>query len=490
MMIAIDAIRERYAELLVGPAGVNVQPGQSLRVVSPRVRDDRLLAAIAGAGEALGARHDSGEPQEHAATVCLTCPADIDAVPSLDPRDALDEDGRWRAQLTICAVPTEEWAQSLHPGERGALDRLWLDLAVACGLVEPDDRTRPLDDATPRWVRRHETLEGRVAWLNRLQLDRVRFLGGGSDLVVGLLPTSRWVGPRATSQSGVVFVPNVPCDEIFTAPDPARAEGHALARQAPVVDGEAIDELTLEFQPGRPCIVTAAGDGAERLTNLVTGAGLWLGEVALVEKSGLVARAGRRSWGHPLLDENTASHVALGAAFPGTYGRSDAERVPSVARHRDVTLTASAVYGYHAVDLTASPMARSVQALPISILARAKWSGTRDRTRIPEVVDVLRIAMAVTRRPLCALVADACPPGRLFGIEDHPLVELLPNVGASVSAPTEQQRELLAALRDNWAQAPDLRLGQLLLNLANTREHSVLASVADSRLREMIAADE
>ena len=44
---------------------------------------------------------------------------------------------------------------------------------------------------------------------------------------MGLLAGARWEHPVMVSARGVAHVPNVPTEEIFTVPDPARVDGVA-----------------------------------------------------------------------------------------------------------------------------------------------------------------------------------------------------------------------------------------------------------------------
>ena len=75
--------------------------------------------------------------------------------------------------------------------------------------------------------------------LDARRLDSLRFEGPGTDLTVGLLPTSRFAGdaPGSTTVDGVVFNPNLPTEEVFTTPDPTRTDGVVTATKPLDVDG-------------------------------------------------------------------------------------------------------------------------------------------------------------------------------------------------------------------------------------------------------------
>ena len=68
-------------------------------------------------------------------------------------------------------------------------------------------------------------LSARAKQLDERAFDGIRFRGPGTDLFVGLLPTSRWSSAEDETVEGRRFVANVPTEEVYTTPDPARAEG-------------------------------------------------------------------------------------------------------------------------------------------------------------------------------------------------------------------------------------------------------------------------
>jgi aminopeptidase len=59
-----------------------------------------------------------------------------------------------------------------------------------------------------------------------------------------------------------------------------------------------------------------------------------LGELALVDREGRIGPLGRVFY-DTLLDENAASHIALGAAYAFTAGEADRERINTSAIHLD-----------------------------------------------------------------------------------------------------------------------------------------------------------
>ena len=212
---------------------------------------------------------------------------------------------------TISPYPTEAWARmvfpDLEPDE--AVDALWHDLEHICRLDEPD----PVD----AWQRRITEIWEAASRLDELDLDVLRFVGPGTDLTVGLLPSSRFAkeGGRATTRTGIHHVPNLPTEELFTTPDPVRTEGVVAATKPLDVSGSLVTGLRIRFEGGRAVEIEADTNAqALRERCAVDEGAVRLGEVALVDGKSRIGRLGRTFFS-TLLDENSASHLALGDAY-------------------------------------------------------------------------------------------------------------------------------------------------------------------------------
>jgi aminopeptidase len=362
----------RLAELAVG-VGANVQPGQIVYVAAdlgmeeivrevaatayrrgarfvdvayydPQVKRARIERAD---GDTLGfvpnwygARvHELG--RRRSARVVVTAPSDPAVLGGLDPerlgRDQLPALDEWMEVLgertvnwTIVPWPTLAWARLAYPEleESAGLERLRRDLAHVCRLDEPDPEAA--------WRLRCEELDAVGRRLNALELDALRFEGPGTDLTVGLLPSSTWLGAMSTTVDGLEHLPNVPTEEVFTTPDPERTEGVVRSTKPLVlIDGTLVRGLEVRFEGGRVVqidadegvdvlrIRTAHDDGASRL-----------GEVALVDRESRIGRLGRVFY-DTLLDENATSHIALGAGFEETVAEADVPRVNRSGTHVD-----------------------------------------------------------------------------------------------------------------------------------------------------------
>ena len=111
-------------------------------------------------------------------------------------------------------------------------------------------------------------------------------------------------------------MPNLPTEEVFTSPDPSRADG-VVASSKPLVliDGTVVRDLVVRFEQGR-IVQLDASTAQETMRTIITrddGAAR-LGEVALVDREGRIGALDTVFY-DTLLDENAASHIALGRAF-------------------------------------------------------------------------------------------------------------------------------------------------------------------------------
>ena len=231
---------------------------------------------------------------------------------------------------TVVPCPTEPWARTvfpdLHPEE--ALDKLWEQVAHVCRLDEPDP--------VAAWAERADELEVAAARLNERRFDALHFEGPGTDLTIGLLPSSIFHAARDTTVDGIVHLANLPTEEVYATPDPERAEGHVRSTKPLVlVDGTVVRGLEVRFEGGRAVEIEAEqGAGVMRgRTELDEGAAR-LGEVALVDREGRIGRLGTVFY-DTLLDENAASHIALGDGFDDGLTDEDRARRNRSAIHID-----------------------------------------------------------------------------------------------------------------------------------------------------------
>ena len=232
-----------------------------------------------------------------------------------------------KSSVNWCGVGavTEGWAQQVL-GEPD-VERLWEKIAFCMRLDEPDP--------VAAWNEHLDRLDARAGALTALRPDAIRYRGPGTDLTVGLLPTARWGSARFRTASGIEYVANMPTEEIFTTPDPSRAEGTIRSSMPLSLGGQLIRGLEFSFEDGRIVHVDAE-TGADvvrgHLANIENADRL--GELALVTKESRVGQTGTLFYS-TLFDENATCHIAYGFGVPNAFDGEPDERMNSSKIHVD-----------------------------------------------------------------------------------------------------------------------------------------------------------
>jgi aminopeptidase len=355
-----DAIR-RLADLTVG-FGANVQPGQIVAVATNPDKE-ALTREVARSAYEHGARwvdvqtydpwvkrhrialapEDSLDfvppwlmerlewlSAEGAARISLNGPSAPEALDGLDPGRAgrdlmpyLPNSGavinRRTTNWCVVPCPTVGWARAVYPelDDDAALERLWDAMIHICRL--------DTDDPAAAWTERFASLSGSAARLQARQFDAIRLHGPGTDLTVGLFRSSIWNAADFVRADGLKHFPNLPSEEMFTTPDPARVGGYVSTTMPKELYGSIIDGVRLEFEQGRVTKIEAdRGADALRAVAAKDEGANRLGELALVDGEGRIGPL-KTVFLDTLIDENAASHVALGSAYGFMVG-DDVER--------------------------------------------------------------------------------------------------------------------------------------------------------------------
>jgi aminopeptidase len=363
---------ERFADLVV-EVGANVQEGQDVEILAD-LGTEEAVRAVAGAAYRRGARFvdvwwwdslvkrerllhareetlDYVPPEYGGRTIRLGeergCRIWIignphpDALEGVDPvRAARDRMPRLKERMAltrdrttnwcITSWPTPGWAAQVFPelAPAEAFERLRDELAHVCRLDEPS----PAD----AWRARVAELKSVAARLTERRFDALRLTGPGTDLTVGLLATTLWNAAILERIDGLPSLVNIPTEEVFTSPDPLRVDGVVRATKPLEVSGSLVEGIEMRFEAGRAVEIEATAN-AEVLRGVAAtddGAGR-LGEIALVDGSGRIDALGTVFW-NTLLDENAASHIAIGNGFPfAVTGDDDRARVNESEIHID-----------------------------------------------------------------------------------------------------------------------------------------------------------
>ena len=346
-----DERLERFADLAVR-VGANVQPGQEVVLVSqvehaPIARAMARSALRAGARRILpqiGDRHlrkaaielgpeeELGHSPEYIldwmrtwretrpALIQLTGDPEPDLLEGLDPELVAKADPNDVREIyiplvmerlinwVIVSAPNPGWADAVL-GEPD-VERLWEAIAVTMRLDE--------EDPVAAWREHAAALDARAGSLDASGFDAIRFRGPGTDLTVGLLSRSRWLCATFETESGIVHMPNLPTEEVFTTPDWRRTEGVVQSTFPLIVPGigARVEGLRLRFQAGQIVDVQADGDGADVIRGQLQqdDRASFLGEVALVDGSSRVSQTGL-VFHSTLFDENASCHIAYGSGL-------------------------------------------------------------------------------------------------------------------------------------------------------------------------------
>ena len=231
---------------------------------------------------------------------------------------------------TIVPAPTPSWAEAVYPelDADEALERLWEAVARICRL--------DTDDPTAAWTERVEELKSNAARLTERRFDAIRLHGPRNRPHDRPAPVLRLGGRRLQTVDGVRHYPNIPTEEVFTTPDPERVEGHVSATMPLELFGTIIKGIRVEFEGGR-AVKVDADKGADALRAVVAkddGAAR-LGELALVDGEGRIGPL-KTVFLDTLIDENAASHIALGQGYESPVeDEADRARVNKSRVHVD-----------------------------------------------------------------------------------------------------------------------------------------------------------
>jgi aminopeptidase len=253
--------------------------------------------AIAGANPALLSNEDPGKVGRANRAV------------SQAYRPALELITRHQINWTIVAAATPAWAAAVFPADAPdkALAKLWDAIFFTTRVHAADP--------VSAWRQHDAQLQKRAAFMNGKRYHALQYRGPGTDFRLGLADDHQWLGGGTHAGNGVYCIPNMPTEEIFSAPHKDRADGTVTATKPLSHQGTMIEGIQVRFEKGR-IVEARASRGQEVLEKLIdTDEGARrLGEVALVPHSSPIAQSGLVFF-NTLFDENAASHIALGQAY-------------------------------------------------------------------------------------------------------------------------------------------------------------------------------
>lgn len=407
-------LMQKYADFIV-KVGVNVQPGQTFIIHSP-VEAAFFARACAEAGFAAGAADvvvkysdeqltrirmqqgteenlckvaphilrsylDYAESEGGVCTLSIAA-SDPEALKGIDGgkinrinmarRLALEPWRNYtmndRVQWCVAAIPTPAWARVVFPDRSAeqAVEDLWQVIFDVCRVSEDTDTVK-------QWQAHIDRMSDNRNKLNALKLESVRLMSAnGTDLTIGLADTHVWQSAASTAENGTEFVPNIPTEEVFTAPHKDRVNGVVFGTRPYVYNGQLIEDFTVTFKDGK-VIAHSAAKNAELLGQLLGSdeGARRIGEIALVPASSPINKSGVLFY-NTLFDENAACHIAFGAGYPGTVENGNALSkeellalgVNDSAIHEDVMVGAG--------DMTITGLTKAGQT--VTIFTAGEWA--------------------------------------------------------------------------------------------------------------------
>ena len=356
--IATDALSDQldlYANLLI-KKGVALKPGQELVVEAPVERADFARRVVdrayrAGAGHVTVIGHDDAVTRltyenvetewfkttpswqveqlnslaEAGAAFLFLEGSDPSSLKGIDPakpaaarkarntqcrsfRDGMDFG---RNVWCIAGVPVAAWAREVFPGmsDAEAVYRLW-NLILATSRADGED-------PESAWETHNASFEKTKRWLNQHHFDALRYRSSnGTDFTVGLTAGHIWDGGAGRTVTGTSFFPNIPTEEVFTAPLREGIDGVVYSALPLVHNGNIIENFHFVIKDGRIVDVHAEkGEDILRAAIAEDEGASYFGEVALVPYDSPIRNSGLLFY-NTLYDENASCHLAFGEAYP------------------------------------------------------------------------------------------------------------------------------------------------------------------------------
>ena len=190
------------------------------------------------------------------------------------------------------------------------MDALWDAIFSVCRITGDGQ-------GVARWKAHVEATMRRATLLNNYNFKSLHYTNAlGTDLTIVLPENHVWAGGADVTPAGLPFVPNMPTEEIFTAPRWDGVNGRVYAALPLALDGNLVRNFYLDFQNGK-IVDVHAEEGEEFLRNSIQldEGSSYLGEVALVPYDSPIRNSGILFF-NTLFDENASCHLAFGSAYP------------------------------------------------------------------------------------------------------------------------------------------------------------------------------
>ena len=230
----------------------------------------------------------------------------------------LDKIGKNLSSWVMVSAPIKGWSEKLlpeiHSTERE--EKFWDIIFDICRVKH--------ENPIAAWEDHINNLKLRSKYLNKKHYSELRLSAPGTDLTIGLPEGHVWMSGSETNVRGIEFVANIPTEEVFTVPHKDKVNGFVSSTKHLFFGGRLAEDFKLTFKEGKVTQVSAK-KGEDFLNSLVSiddGASR-LGEIALVPHSSPISQYNKLFY-NILIDENAASHIALGNAYRTSINKGDA----------------------------------------------------------------------------------------------------------------------------------------------------------------------
>lgn len=211
------------------------------------------------------------------------------------------------------AIPQEEWAHKLFPDKSSdeAVSKLW-------DLIFEDARVKGDGSAIDSWNNHFNNLSNWKNKMNEYNFKSLHYTNSlGTDIDIELPINHLWTtASEEKTPNGHMFCPNIPTEEIYTAPKRSGVNGTVYSSKPLALGNTLVEGIRFELKDGK--IISANADKGEdalkQYINTDEGAS-YFGEVALVPYDSIISKQNIIYY-QTLFDENAACHIAFGYSFP------------------------------------------------------------------------------------------------------------------------------------------------------------------------------
>jgi len=212
---------------------------------------------------------------------------------------------------SVVSTATDAWAKKVFPNlnKEERIEKLWEKIFQATRIDQ--------DDPVEAWEKHMNNLKEKLNFLNKENFKSLHFKNSKTDLNVGLAEDHVWIGGGMINKANnALYIPNMPTEEVFTAPDKNNVNGIVYSSLPLNYGGNLIEGFYLKFEDGK-----IVDFGAEKNENILkdlidTDEGSkHIGEVALVPVDSPISNT-KILFFNTLYDENASCHLAIGRAYP------------------------------------------------------------------------------------------------------------------------------------------------------------------------------